>query len=306
MTADDVVILLTLGAVATACGLLGPFLVVRRTSLVADAVGHAVLPGIVAAYLVGGWRHLGVRLVAATAVAVLCVLGIDALRRRRTVDADAAIGLVFPALFAIGVIGVTSTASGVHLDLDATVFGEITFAPLRTVPVTGVEVPWSLIATGAAVVMAAVSAVALWRPLVADTFDPVAADVVGLRGVAAGRLLLVSVAIVAVLVFETIGAVLLVAYLIVPAASGHLLARRMVGAVGLAIAFGWVAAGAGYGLAGWADTSIAGAVGLANVVGFALARLVFARSSYRRRDDGDRAASPRWELARPRQPSGKG
>lgn len=285
---DALVIVVTLGLVATACGILGPFLVVRRSSLVADAVGHAVLPGIVAAYLLGVWRQPALRLLAAAVVAVASVLAIDALRRRRFVATDAAIGLVFPAMFALGVVGVTAVASGVHLDLDAAVFGEVTFAPLRTTEIAGVEVAWSLLTTGLAAVLAALVATVVRRPLLADTLDPAGAAVAGLRGVLAGRLLLVAVAVVAVLAFESIGAVLLVAFLIVPAASGQLLARRMVGVVAFAVGLGWLAAIAGHRAASVFDTSVAGAVGLANVVGFGLALAI---SRVRRRAPG-RAGRP--------------
>lgn len=268
MNLDAVVIVITLGLVATACGFVGPFLVVRRSALIADALGHAVLPGLVAAYLVGGWRLLPVRLGAAMVVAVGCALAIEAVARRRLVAHDAAIALVFPALFALGVVGVTVFADGVHLDLDAAIYGDITFAPLRTVADTAM--PVSIVSTGLAVVVAAAVAFLVRRPLLADTVDPVGAQVAGLGGAAAARILLSAVAVIAVLVFESIGAVLLVAYLIVPAVLGQRVARTMAGAVGIAIGTGWVAAVVGYTAAVTFDTSVTGAVGLANVGLFSL------------------------------------
>ncbi len=103
----DLQIVLTAGLVATACGLLGPFLVLRRVALLGDAVSHAVLPGIVATFLLFGTRAPLPVIVGAAVFAILCVLGIDALRATGLVKADAAIGLVFPALFSLGVLGVT-------------------------------------------------------------------------------------------------------------------------------------------------------------------------------------------------------
>lgn len=269
MNLDALIIVGTLGLVATACGIVGPFLVVRGNALLADAFGHAVLPGLVAAYLVGGWRLAPVRLGAAIVVAVGCALTIDAVAKRRHVGPEAAVALVFPTLFALGVVGVTWFADGVHLDLDAAIYGDVTFAPLRTVGDSAL--PWSIVGPAIAVLIAAVTVAWTRRALLADAVDPVGAQVAGLRPVAAGRVLLAVVAVIAVLVFEAIGAVLLVAFLIVPAAAGQRLARTMTGSVAIAVGCGWIAATGGYWAAVTFDTSIAGAVGLANVGLFALA-----------------------------------
>ena len=141
---DDLAIILTAGLLATSCGLLGPFLVLRRQVLLSDAVAHAVLPGIVLVFILFGSRAPLAVIVGAGLFAVICVIGIEMLRNTGLVHADAAIALVFPALFAIGVIGVTSFASGVHLDLDSTIYGEIAFTPFRTWEVFGIEMARSL------------------------------------------------------------------------------------------------------------------------------------------------------------------
>ncbi len=128
---DNLSIILTVGLVATAAGLLGPFLVLRRVALTSDAVSHAVLPGIVVIWLIFHTRAPLPVIGGAAVFAILCVLAIDALKGTNLVRGDAAIALVFPALFSVGVLGITRYASDIHLDLDSTIYGEIAFSPSR-------------------------------------------------------------------------------------------------------------------------------------------------------------------------------
>ena len=274
---DDLAIVLTAGLVATAAGLLGPFLVLRRVALMSDAVSHAVLPGIVAVYLLFGTRAPLPVIAGAACFAVLCVLGIDALRSTRLVASDAAIALVFPALFALGVLGVTEFASGAHLDLDATIYGEIAFAPFDTLTFGAVEVARSIVLLGAVVLANALLVALLWKELKATTFDPEFARTVGISPALLSRLLLVAVAVTAVAAFESVGAILVVTLLIVPAATAHLLCDRLPAMVAATLAIGWLSAIAGHAAALEADASIAGAMGLVAACCFALALLLSPR-----------------------------
>ncbi|ASO19767.1 manganese/zinc/iron transport system permease protein [Actinoalloteichus hoggarensis] len=273
MSADDVVIVLTAGLLGTACALLGCFLVLRGQALLSDAMSHAALPGIVLVYLVTGGRAPLTMILGAAAFGVVCVLGYTALRRSGLLGSDAAIALVFPALFSLGVVGVSGYASGAHLDLDAAVYGEITFAPLRTVAVLGVDVPRSLLITGLAAVSVLVVILLLWRPLQTATFDPDFARVAGLGPRIVDRTVLVATALVAVTAFESVGAILVVTFFIVPAATGGLLAVRLDGMLAIAVASAWIAAVVGQRLAVSLNASIAGTVGLSAVGLFVLALL---------------------------------
>lgn len=274
---DGLVIVLTAGLVGTACGLLGPFLVLRRVALMGDAVSHAVLPGIVAAFLILGTRAPLAVIAGAAVFAVICVLGIDALRRTGLVKADAAIGLVFPALFALGVLGIQRWADDLHLDLDSTIYGEIAFAPFRTTGVLGLDVPTSFLALAPAVAANLLLVTLLWNELKATSFDPAFSRVAGISPAVVSNLLLVAVAVTAVSAFESVGAILVVALLIVPAAAAHLLADRLWLMVVLSVGIGWVAAIAGYLAADAIDASIAGGMGLAATAGFLTALLVAPR-----------------------------
>ena len=286
---DPLVIILVAGLVGTAAGLLGPFLVLRRMALLSDAVSHAVLPGIVAVWLVAETRAPLPVVIGAAAFAVICVLGIDALRATGLVASDAAIALVFPALFSLGVLGVTQFAEGIHLDLDSTIYGELAFVPFDTMSLLGVEVirPAVVLAVVAAVNLALV--LLLWKELKATTFDPQFGAVVGLRPRLLSRLLLLAVAVTAVAAFQAVGAILVVTMLIVPAATAYLLTDSLKVMVGLAIGVGWVGAVAGHTIALAVDSNIAGAMGLVCSACFVLALVasprygVLARRRRRRR-----------------------
>jgi manganese/zinc/iron transport system permease protein len=274
---DSLVIVLTAGLVGTACGLLGPFLVLRRVALMGDAVSHAVLPGIVATFLLLGTRAPLPVIVGAAAFAVICVLGIDALKATGLVKADAAIGLVFPALFALGVLGVQRYADNVHLDLDSTIYGEIAFAPFRTLSLGGLEVASSVVVLGAVCLVNLLLVALLWKELKATSFDPEFSRTIGIPPNLLSRLLLVAVAVTAVTAFESVGAILVVTLLIVPAATAHLLSDRLWAMVAVAVGVGWISAVAGHAGALALDASIAGGMGLVAAVCFAVALLASPR-----------------------------
>jgi manganese/zinc/iron transport system permease protein len=267
----DLQIVLVAGLVATACGLLGPFLVLRRVALMGDAVSHAVLPGIVATFLVFETRAPLPVILGAAVFAILCVLGIDALRATGLVRSDAAIALVFPALFSLGVLGVQRYAEDLHLDLDATIYGEIAFVPLQQWDVLGAIVPRALIIVGAVALANAVLVTALWKELKATSFDPAFSRTAGIPPNRLSRVLLVAVAVTAVTAFESVGAILVVTLLIVPASTAYLLCDRLWPMVAVTIGVGWVAAGGGYAGALALDASIAGAMGLVAAGCFAIA-----------------------------------
>ena len=277
MLDDDLTIILTAGLVATAAGLLGPFLVLRRVALMSDAVSHAVLPGIVLVFLLFGTRAPLPVIAGAAVFAIICVLAIEALRSTGLVKSDAAIALVFPALFSLGVLGVTRYASGVHLDLDSTIYGEIAFAPFSTLSIGGLEIARSIVLLGSVVLLNVALVVALWKEYKVTTFDPQFSRTIGISPALLSRLLLVAVAITAVTAFESVGAILVVTMLIVPAATAYLLTDRLWAMVAGAVAIGWVSAISGHAAATELDASIAGAMGLVAAVCFALALVVSPR-----------------------------
>ena len=239
----------TAAAVSASCGLVGGFLVVRRMSLLGDAISHAVLPGIAVAVLAGGSLGGPFVFAGAVAAALATVWLTQALHAGVGLAEDAGAGVVFTSLFALGVVIVTLAASRVDLDPECVLYGILELSAFDRVPVAGVLVPRALVT--AVVVLALVSGLlaSTWRWQMFTAFDPAAARAVGVPVTAVTTSLLAATAVAAVAGFEAVGAVLVVAMLVVPAATAELLVQRMhhvlfvaVGVAVLAACAGWIAA----------------------------------------------------------------
>ena len=259
---DAGTIMLTAGLVASACAILGVVLVLRGLSLMGDAVSHSILPGIIAVFLIAQTRAPIWVILGAALFAVICVIAIEWLVATRLVRSDAAIGLVFPALFALGVLGVHQFTADLHIDLDSTIYGEIAFVPFRVMEIAGVDVARGLVVAAIVAVVDIAAVALLWKELKMTSFDPGFARASGFAPAWVSRMMLVLVSITAVVAFESVGAILVIALLIIPAATARLLTTRLLAMVLIAVSVGWAAAIAGYGAAVAADASIAGMMGL--------------------------------------------
>lgn len=257
---------------AMACALVGVFLVLRRQSLVSDAIGHSVLVGIALAFLLTDTTTSPLLLVGAALTGVVTVALVQLVTSTRLVKEDAAIGLVFPALFSVGVIVVSRYAEGVHLDTDAVLLGELAFAPFDRLEGWGWDFgPASLLLMGAVLVVDAVVVAVLWKELKLATFDPALALALGFAPVVLDYVLMSLVSVTAVGAFNAVGSILVVALMIAPAAAAYLLTDGLGRLVALACAIGAVAALGGYWLAVALDASIAGCIAACCGIAFALA-----------------------------------
>lgn len=251
-------ILLIGSLAAAACALVGCFLVLQRMAMMGDAISHAVLPGIVAAFLFTGSRNVAPMLVGAGALGLLTAFLTDLLNRQGRLQNDAAIGVTFTWLFAIGVILVSRYAGQVDLDLDCVLYGEILFAPFDTLVVAGRDIgPRAAWTNGAALAFNAAFVLLAWKQLKAASFDPVFAAAIGLRVVVWHYLLMAAVSVTTVAAFESVGAILVVAMLVVPPNTAYLLTDRLWVMVALACGAGVASAIGGYALATALDSSIA-------------------------------------------------
>ncbi len=196
---------------AAACALPGVFLVLRRMSLVSDAISHAILPGIVAAFFITGSLASPLLVVAAALTGVLTVFLSELLNRTRLVQEDAAIGLVFPFLFSIGVILISRGAGNVHLDTDAVLLGEIAFAPFERVILGGWDIgPQSAYVMGAILILNAAFIILFFKELKVSTFDAGLAASLGFAPAFIHYALMALVSITAVGAFDAVGSVLVV------------------------------------------------------------------------------------------------
>lgn len=272
---DALVIVLTGCFVAASCALVGSFLVLRRMALLGDAISHAVLPGIAIAFLATGSRASLPMLIGAATLGILTVALVETLHRSERLHEDASIGVVFPALFSLGVVIISRYASQTDLDLECVLYGEIAFVPLDIVTWGGlVWGPRALLVTGGVFAVVLAFVVLFYKELQLSTFDAGLAATLGFSPVVLHYALMGAVSITVVGSFEAVGAILVVAMLVAPPATAYLLTERLPRMLALAVATGMLAAVIGYLAARALDTSIAGAMAAACGVLFALA-LVF-------------------------------
>ncbi|MEX0386614.1 metal ABC transporter permease [Spiribacter onubensis] len=258
-----IAILLTGMLVGMSASLLGSFLVLRGNSMLADAISHSILFGIALAWLLTGQTSGPVQIVGAALSGVLAVYLIETLTRTRRLRDDAAIGLVFPALFSAGVILINVFARDVHLDEHTVLLGEIGFVWLDTLVLGGIEVPRAMLAMAVMLMLDAAFVLAFYKALKLATFDP---DLARALGLAPGLIFYVHLSLLsgtAVAAFDAVGVVLFITFVVVPPATAYLLTRRLPSMILLAMALAAASAPLGYALAVWLDVSIGGAMALA-------------------------------------------
>lgn len=272
-TSIPAMIILTGTLVGLSGALLGSFLVLRGTAMMTDAISHAIVLGIVLVWLATGATSGPVQLLGAGLTGVATVLAAEALGRSRLVRIDAAIGLVFAAFFALGVLLINLNARNLHLDADSVLLGEIGFVWLDTIALWGAEVPRAVLTLGAVFVLNAVFVIALWKELALTSFDPRLAAALGFAPMAVNLGLMALTSVTAVAAFDAVGVVLFLAFVVVPPATALLLVRRLWAVVAIAMAVAIGAAATGYWLAVRLDVSIGGMMALMTGVAFGLAFL---------------------------------
>ena len=225
--------LIASAAVGLMCGVLGCFIVLRNMSLIGDALSHAILPGVVFAFILVGVNPLG-HFIGAVIAGLIAAVAITWIQQKASTKSDAAIGIVFTAMFSIGVMAISSISrsGGVHLDLKDFLFGNV----------LGVS-DEDLLLTLGITFFVLISVVVFYRYLFVSTFQSVIAQTMGMpvQLIHYFLMLLLSFAVVASL--RTVGVILVVAMLITPASTALLLSKRLhkvvvlAGLIGLLSAF---------------------------------------------------------------------
>jgi manganese/zinc/iron transport system permease protein len=276
MVPEQLDIILIASVVAASCALVGSFLVLRRMSLMSDAISHAILFGIAIAFLAVESTTSPVLVAAAVLTGMLTVVLVEWLVNTRLVKEDAAIGLVFPLLFSLGVIIISRYAADVHLDVDAVLLGELAFAPFNRVEVAGWDLgPQALWLASIVGLMNLAFIVVLYKELKLATFDAGLAAALGFSPVLIHYALMFLVSLTAVSSFDAVGSVLVVAFMIAPPAAAYLLTDRLPVLLVLAVLIGVISSIIGFFVARALDASIAGS--MATMVGVAfLLVLLFA------------------------------
>ena len=277
---NDVGWIVLAGALAAgSCAVVGCFLVLRRMAMLGDAISHAVLPGIALAFLMTSSREPLPMLIGAGALGLVTAGLTDWLHRTGRLQQDAAIGVTFTGLFAIGVILISAFAGQVDLDQECVLYGEIAYVPLDVWRLAdgrsmGPRAVWVL---GSVFALNVLWVSLAWKEMRLCAFDPEMAATLGLPVAGMHAALMAATSLTTVAAFESVGAILVVAMLVGPAATAFLLTDRLARMVWLAVAIGASASGLGYLLARWWDASIAGCMALAIGCFFTLAALLSPR-----------------------------
>jgi ABC-type Mn2+/Zn2+ transport system permease subunit/Mn-dependent DtxR family transcriptional regulator len=224
--------------VGIACGVLGCYVVLRRMALIGDALSHAVLPGVVIAFLITGNTGIGGLFFGALLAGLVTAGLIKLVSQFSRTKEDSAIGIVFTALFALGIVLISSLPRGTHFDLKCFLFGD----PLAV----GTD---DLIMMAIIAPMVIAIVVLLYHPLKLASFDPVVAAAMGISVTALHYLLMGMLSATVVAGLKTTGVILVVAMVITPASAAYQLTNRLAPMLVLAGLFGAVSAAMGMALA---------------------------------------------------------
>jgi manganese/zinc/iron transport system permease protein len=261
MSSAQIEIQLIASIVAIACAIPGTFLVLRKLALISDAISHSILPGLVLGFFITHDLNSPLLIIMAALSGVVTVVLVEFIQKTKLVKEDTAIGLVFPVLFSIGVIMIAKNANDVHLDTDAILLGELAFAPFDRFLVDGFDLgPKSLWIIGTILLITIGLLFAFFKELKISTFDAGLATALGFSPIMIHYGLMSVASITIVGSFDAVGAILVVALMIAPAATAYLLTDNLKRMLGLSVIFGVFSAIAGYWLAHWLDASISGSM----------------------------------------------
>ncbi len=261
MSSAQIEIQLIASIAAIACAIPGTFLVLRKMAMISDAISHSILPGIVIGFFITHDLNSPLLILLAAITGIITVILVEYIQKTGLVKEDTAIGLVFPALFSIGVIMIAKNANDVHLDVDAVLLGELAFAPFDRFIVPDVDLgPKSLWVIGCILIVTIGLLFAFFKELKVSTFDAGLAASLGFSPAIMHYGLMSISSITTVGAFDAVGAILVVALMIAPAATAYLLTNNLKRMLAYAISFGVFSAISGYWVAHWLDASISGSI----------------------------------------------
>lgn len=263
----DLWILATASLVAASCAMVGVFLILRRQALMGDAISHSVLLGIVLAYLISGTNSLWVMLIGAVIIGLITAWLAETLHKTSRLQTDASIGIVFTLFFSIGVILVSLYTGQIDLDQECVLYGEIAFVPFDTLIFGDLESGTDIgpRAFWMILLVFLIVTLGIWigfERFKTVTFHPSLAISLGISLTFWHYFLMTLVSLTTVASFDAVGAILVVALLIIPAASAYLLAKSLKAMLWLAILYSQAAVWIGYGISYWLDSSIAASIGV--------------------------------------------
>jgi manganese/zinc/iron transport system permease protein len=231
---------------AVASSLLGCFLVLRRMSMLGDAISHAVLPGLAAAFLLSESRSSIIMFLGAVIVGVLTAMLTEWIRGYGNVDEGASMGVVFTTLFALGLVLIVQAADHVDLDASCVLYGAIETIPLDMWSIWGWDIPRVVVILSGVTLLNLLFVIGFYKELALSSFDPALATAMGLSAKGMHYLLMTLVAVTAVACFESVGNILVVAMMVVPPAAAYMLTHRLGWMLVISCGIGIVSAAGGH------------------------------------------------------------
>ena len=276
---DALIIILVGFLVAVNSGITGSFMVLRKLSMIGDAISHAVLPGIIIAYMIAGHRENFFFLFGAAFMGVFVTLMIDWFNKKGRLPTDASIGLSFTFLFAVGIILISAFTDSVDIDADCVLYGEISLVPFHKYTVMGFDIGTKALWDNLFILIVILLYVILrYRPLAISSFNEEYGQSIGIPVRRIRLFLMVLVSLTTVFAFESVGAILVVAFLVIPPATALLISRRLPHMLAITVFLALVSSVGGFYLADAIDGSIAGSMSV--VAGVVFVGVVLGKRFY--------------------------
>lgn len=266
--------------IAISCSIVGVFLVLRKMSMMSDAITHTVLLGIVIAFFMTHDLNSPWLFVGAVITGLFTVYLIEYLVNTRLMSKESAIGIVFPFLFSIAIILISVYAGNVHLDTDAVLLGELAFAPFDRITMFGLSIPTALVSGLVVLLIDALVLKLLFKELSISTFDYILAATLGFSPILLNYLLMSLVSITSVGAFNAVGSILVISFMIGPPTTAYLLTNNLKKMFVYSIIISIINVVSGYYLARFLDVSIAGSMALTTGLSFILVFLFSRKNGY--------------------------
>lgn len=261
--------------VSIACSIPGCFLVLRRMSMLTDAISHTILLGIVLSFFVVKDLDSFILVIGATLMGLCTVWFIEFITKTQLVYEDAAIGIVYPLFFSIAIVLISYFASNVHIDTDAVLLGELAFASFNRCILFGVDIGPKAFYSGLFIlVLNGTFVYLMFKQLKVSTFDPILAYTLGIVPSVVHYSLMTIVSITAVCSFDIVGSILVIAFMVAPANTAYLICKDIKKMIMYSCLFSSIGAIVGFQLAYYLDVSIAGMIAVILGVQFFLVYLV--------------------------------
>lgn len=266
----EMLVLIIVVLTAMACSVVGNFLVLRRMALVGDAMSHSMLPGILIAFFIAGTLDSPLFLFFAALLAVIMSLMVDFLIEKVGIFQESAIGVVFTFLFALGVVMLVQFAGDVHIDTHAVLYGNAEFAAFEKLVIDGKSFgPRAIWIMSGVLILNLIFTAVFYKEWKVSIFDQAFSRSVGISPKILHYILIALTSLTVVSAFEIVGVVLVVALLVVPGATAHLVSGKLWHMIGFSLLFALLAGLGGHYLALELDLSLAGSVAV--VAGLLLA-----------------------------------